>query len=48
MAKVLQHKGAVILTLTEMHSAGVEDQIYAEAAEIIKANDITQPRIGSK
>ena len=37
MAKALQHKDAVIQTLTEMRSAMVEDQIYAEAAEIIKA-----------
>ena len=44
----LQHKDAFIQTLTEMHSAGIEDQIYAEGAEIIKANNITQPRTGSK
>ena len=37
VAKALQHKDAVIKTLTEMRSAMVEDQIYAEAAEIIKA-----------
>ena len=37
VAKALQHKDAVIQTLTEMRSAMVEDQIYAEAAEIIKA-----------
>ena len=48
MAKALQHKDAFIQTLTEMRSTGVEDQIYAEAVEIIKANDITQPCTGSK
>ena len=37
MAKALQHKDAVIQTLTEMCSAMVQDQIYAEAVEIIKA-----------
>ena len=31
-----------------MSSAGVEDQIYAEAVEIMIANDIAQPRPGSK
>ena len=48
MAKALQHKDAVIQTLTEMRCAGVADQIYAEAAEIMMANDIAQPRPGSR
>ena len=33
MAKALQHKDAVIQTLTEMRCAGVADQIYAEAVD---------------
>lgn len=48
MSKALQYKDAVLQTLTDMRCSDTADEIYAEALELMKENDITLPNPESK